>query len=337
MPNSKYRTKSRRETPWTYKQQPEKDEKFIDDCINKLYHDKHPDLKGSGEAELLNSIVPEKCPHCNHPGFQCFGKTENGINRYRCKSCRKTFTITTKTLLANHRIPVTEWIEFLLGIFRSQSFASISKANRNSETTTGYWLAKLYLILENYQDGILLQDEVQIDETFYSVIKKDLASKEDGTLYRGLSRNKICMGIGCDNAGHVYCKVEGFGKPTKRATMEIFKDHIKKGSKVVHDMEKSHAPLVNALELISTTYNSESLKGLPDKDNPLTPINTCCRELQDFLHSHKSFQRSNLPDYLNLFAFIHNPPHDPHEKIKLILKWITTTLKTLSYREKWSN
>jgi len=30
----------------------------------------------------------------------------------------------------------------------------------------------------------------------------------------------------------------------------------------------------------------------------------------------------NLPDYLNLFAFIYNSPCDPYEKIKSILNWI---------------
>jgi hypothetical protein len=232
---------------------------------------------------------------------------------------------------------VTEWVEFLLGIFRSQSFSSISKINRNSYTTTGYWLAKLYLVLEDYQDGIILVDDVQIDETFYSVIKKDLKLKEDGKKFRGLSRNKICMGIGCDKAGHVYCKIEGMGKPNQKDTLEIFKDHIKEGSRIEHDMEKAHKPLVEALKLISVEYNLADLKGLPDKENPLNPINSCCRELKAFLNSHKSFNRKNLPDYLNLFTFIYNPPCDPHEKIKLILNWILKMPKTLSYRDKWSN
>ncbi len=144
------------------------------------------------------------------------------------------------------------------------------------------------------------------------------------------------MGIGCDKTGHVFCRIEGMGKPNQKKTMEIFKDHIKEGSRIEHDMEKTHKPLVEALKLISTEYNSSDLKGLPDKENPLNPINSSCRELKAFLNSHKSFHRENLPDYLNLFTFIYNPPRDPHEKIKLILNWIFEMPKTLSYRDKWS-
>lgn len=337
MPNSEYRTKSRKETPWTHKTEPDSDEKFIDDCISNLYQIKHPTLKESNESELLNTIPVDKCRRCGSTEFKKSGTTSNGIQRYWCKSCTRTFTVTTTTLLENHKIPVTEWIEFLLGIFRSQSFSSVSKTNRNSDTTTGYWLAKLYLVLEEYQDGIILTDEVQIDETYYSVIKKDIMVKEDGKEFRGLSRNKICIGIGCDKAGHVYCRIEGMGKPNQKRTLEIFRDHIKEGSRLEHDMEKAHKPLIETLKLVSIEYNSKDLKGLGDKENPLAPINSCCRELKAFLHSHRSFQRKNLSDYLNLFAFIYNPPRDPHEKIKLILNWILNMPKTLTYRDKWSN
>lgn len=204
MPNSKYRTKSRKETPWTYKTEPESDEKFIDDCINNLYKIKHPSLKKSEESEFLNSLTVDKCRKCGSIEFKRNGTTSNGTQRYWCKSCKRTFTVTTNTLFENHKIPVTEWVDFLLGIFRSQSFNSISKSNRNSYTTTGYWLAKLYLVLENYQDDIILKGDVQIDETYYSVIKKDIKLKEDGKKFRGLSRNKICIGIGCDKSGRVY-------------------------------------------------------------------------------------------------------------------------------------
>ncbi len=276
MPNSKYRTKSRKETPWTYKTEPESDEKFIDDCINNLYKIKHPSLKKSEESEFLNSLTVDKCRKCGSIEFKRNGTTSNGTQRYWCKSCKRTFTVTTNTLFENHKIPVTEWVDFLLGIFRSQSFNSISKSNRNSYTTTGYWLAKLYLVLENYQDDIVLKGDVQIDETYYSVIKKDIKLKEDGKKFRGLSRNKICIGIGCDKSGRVYCRIEGMGKPNQKNTLEIFKDHIKESSRIEHDMDKAHKPLVEALKLISVEYNSADLKGLPDNENPLNPINSCC-------------------------------------------------------------
>jgi hypothetical protein len=44
----------------------------------------------------------------------------------------------------------------------------------------------------------------------------------------------------------------------------------------------------------------------------------------------------NLPDYLNLFSFIVNPPNDPYKKIELILNRVFENPVSLSYREKYS-
>jgi len=73
-------------------------------------------------------------------------------------------------------------------------------------------------------------------------------------------------------------------------------------------------------------YSSKSLKGLADKDNPLNEINQRFRQLKQFLNSHPGFDRANLPDYLNLFAFINNPPNDPYKKIEIILNRVLKTL-----------
>jgi hypothetical protein len=62
----------------------------------------------------------------------------------------------------------------------------------------------------------------------------------DGKLLRGLSRNKMCIGVGCDDGGRSYYVYEGFGKTSGAKTLAAFGKHIAKGSLLVHDMEKGH-------------------------------------------------------------------------------------------------
>ncbi len=245
--------------------------------------------------------------------------------------------VTTGTIFDNHKIPISERVDYLLGLFRVQSFNSVSKSNRNSDTTTNYWNAKLFLTLRGYQDNIILGGTIYIDETFYKLRKKDIQTKDDGLQYRGLSRNQICIGIGCDLFGHVFCAVEGLGKTSSTKTIDAFSHHVEPGSTIIHDMEGSHGKLVEELKLISETYPSKSLKGLADKDNPLNEINQRCRQLKQFLNSHSGFDRANLPDYLNLFAFIVNPPDDPYKKIEIILSRVFENPISLKYRDKYSN
>ena len=330
-------TPSRRRTPWTGKDDATPLQSFIDSSNVNNYKKKHPSILDTGESKMLNAYSLDTCRYCQSLKIQKYGFTKNKVRRYRCSDCGRIFTVTTGTIFDNHKIPISEWVDYLLGLFRIQSFNSVSKSNRNSDTTTNYWNAKLCLTLEGYQDDIVLGGITYIDETFYKLQKQDIQVKDDGLQYRGLSRNQICIGIGCDLDGHVYGTIEGFGKTSSQKTMDAFSHHIELGSTLIHDMEKSHGKLVKELKLKSIAYSSKSLKGLADKDNPLNEINQRCRQLKYFLNSHSGFDRDNLSGYLNLYSFIVNPPNDPYKKIEILLKRIFENPISLTYREKYSN
>jgi transposase-like protein len=334
---TKHNTPSRKRTPWTGKDDATPLQSFIDTSNVTNYEKKHPSISDTEESSMLNAYSLDVCRYCKSQRIKKYGFTRNHVRRYRCSDCERIFTVTTGTIFDNHKIPISEWVDYLLGLFRIQSFNSVSKSNRNSDTTTNYWNAKLYLTLRGYQDNIILGGTTFIDETFYKLRKGDIQTKDDGQEYRGLSRNQICIGIGCDLSGHVFCTVEGHGKTSSAKTMDAFSHHIEPGSTLIHDMEKAHGKLVQELKLVSEAYLSKSLKELEDKDNPLNEINQRCRQLKYFLNSHSGFNRANLPDYLNLFAFIVNPPIDPYKKIEIILKRVFENPISLKYRDKYSN
>lgn len=326
-------TESRRTTPWTGDADATELQHFIDRKVDALYEDKHMALSETEEAGLLNSYKPQKCPYCGHEEYTGYGRTKNGVKRYCCKSCHRTFTIITGTIFQDHKIPISEWIDFCLCLFRFQSFTSISKTNRNAYSTVKYWLSKLFLVLSDYQKDIVLEGTVYIDETFYKVRTQDIEHKDDGTQYRGLSRNQICIGIGTDGKRTI-AFTEGYGKVSGKRTLSTFKDHIREGSKLIHDEERGHRLLVDELALKSETYNARLLKGVPDRENPLLPINRKCFFLKKFLNSHSGFDREELQDYLNLFAFIMNEGNQ-YERVEKILEWSLHCSKTLNYRDKF--
>ena len=153
-----------------------------------------------------------------------------------------------------------------------------------------------------------------------------------GKQLRGLSKNQICIGIGFDGTD-VFAKVEGYGKPSQQTTRQTFLSHINEKSHLIHDMERSHKILVDELNLTEDKYNSKEVKKSGDKDNPLNSINRQCFYLQNFLKVHNGLDRQHLQDYVNLFCFIRNSPHDQLEKIKIIIDWVISNPKKLKYRE----
>ena len=264
------------------------------------------------ESEFLNTLRPKKCPYCGNESYVGYGRLCTGLRRYICKDCGRTFTILTGTLLENHKQPISEWIDTCLGLFTERSFEAISKANRKAYNTPRYWIGKIFLALRGTQDGIMLSGNVYLDETYLKVSKGDVERRSDGKEYRGVSRNQICIGIAYDGS-HVYCCILGHGKPSQKAVYNGFKDHIVPDSTLIHDKEKAHKKLVQELGLESIEYDSKQQKGLPDRENPLEPINRRCYELQRLMRRHPGFSRDDLHGYLDLFSYIHNPPQDKYE------------------------
>ena len=295
-----------------------------------VYEFKHESFEG--DVEFFNGFSRKMCPFCESEHLARFGSDRSGIQRYRCVECTKTFTPMTNTIFEDRKLPLSAWVDFLIQLFSFESTNAMTRENRRSDTTIPYWIGKVFAVLDGIQDGLVLKGRVQIDETFYSVAAKD-AMTVDGKLLRGLSRNKICIAVGCDDTGHSYFAREGFGKPSIASTLKVFEPHIKRGSLLIHDMERAHRKLVDELELREEVHNSKSISKLDDAENPLGDVNRLCYLLKSFLNSHSGFDRDDLDGYLDLFSVMMNPPANKMEKVVLVLNRAMDNPKTLRFRD----
>jgi hypothetical protein len=173
------------------------------------------------------------------------------------------------------------------------------------------------------------------DETYYTVRVPDIVRNDDGTKLSGLSRNQICIGVATDKKSTALLAI-GIGKPSQKKVYEVFGKHIEYGATLIHDKEKAHGKLIKELALNSVAYASADLKNLADEDNPMNPVNQAHRILKKFLNAHSGFNRNDLQDYLNLFAFVSNPPDDLLEKVELVVDLTFRFSKLLRYRDFFS-
>jgi len=323
--------KSRRRTPWDSESDLTPTQSFLKEHYDMHYADRHRKVSESGETEMINSYIPAKCPFCGSLSFKKNGHTKSGVQRYKC-DCSKTFIPTTGTIFDDHRISISEWIEYCLNLFRHVSITADSWNNKNAFSTSRYWLQKLFLTLEGVQDNIVLSGTIWLDETYYRVRSEDVCYNEDGSKLRGISKNQICIGVATDKTRTIFL-VEGTGKPSQKRTYETFKNHIEPKSTLIHDKEQAHKKLVKELSLKSESYSSKNLKELMDKDNPLYPVNRAHAILKMFLNAHSGFKRDDLQGYLNLFSFVTNPPSEMLEKIELVINFVFQNPKLLRYRD----
>jgi transposase-like protein len=144
------RSKSRRKTPWSDAPEATALQAFIDESNQDNYHRKHPGISDTGEVELLNSMGVQECRHCCSTAIQRFGFTSNGVRRFRCKDCRRTFNILTNTIFDSHKLPLTEWLDFLLSIFGYGSFSLTSKRTPPMTSSTTRNIRRIRLILKRH-------------------------------------------------------------------------------------------------------------------------------------------------------------------------------------------
>jgi transposase-like protein len=323
--------KSRRKTPWDGVCELTATQMFLKEQYKMRYADRHGKVSESGESALVNSFSPMKCPFCGGLDFIKRGFTAGGIQRYLC-ACKKAFVPTTGTIFDEHKLSISEWIEYCLNLFRHVSINADSWNNKNAFTTSRYWLQKLFLALEGVQDNIVLSGSVWLDETYYTVRSEDIIYNEGGNKLRGISKNQIRVGVATDKVYTLFL-VEGKGKPSQKKTWETFGKRIMPKSTLIHDKEPAHKKLIKELSLKSVSYASRDLKSLLDKDNPLYPVNRAHAIMKMFLNAHSGFNRDYLQGYLNLFSLVTNPPEDMLEKVELIIISAFNNPKKLRYRD----
>jgi len=285
-----------------------------------------------GDIEFFNKFARGSCPWCGSKRVYKRGFERTGMQRYYCRDCEKRFSPATGTIFEDRKLPLSAWVDFLIQLFSFESINVMTREDRRSDTTIPHWIGKVFVVLDGIQDGMVLSGRVQIDETFYPVPGKETVSV-NGKLLRGLSRNKICIAIGCDESGYSFFRRAGLGKPSAKRAMEAYAPHIERGSLLIHDMEKAHHKLVEELGLKEEVFNSKLISKLDDTDNPLCDVNRLCCLLKSFLNSHSGFDRDELNGWLDIFSVMMNPPENKMEKVVLVLNRAMGNPKTLRFRD----
>lgn len=109
------------------------------------------------------SFCPEKgCQHYAEVGagnLIKFGRSRQGVQRYRCKSCATTFTATRGTLFYRKRTPLKDILETLALLAEGVRISSLSRAKGFKEDTILSWLREAARHAEAVEE-VLLADYV---------------------------------------------------------------------------------------------------------------------------------------------------------------------------------
>ena len=217
------------------------------------------------------------CPICGSDNAVSFGYSPEGLPRYRCSECGKHYTLLSNTIFHSTNKSFDTWALYLTLMTFNVPLEMAEEVCGMSHPTAMLWRQKVFATVDGYQEHLYLRDRVWIDETY--VFDSTLLHDDNFKQKRGLSRNLICIVVAIDIHKNTYA---GHGKPSATRIYKALKDHIVKGSTIVHDGEKAHNMLIEKLELVGEAYIADT----KDKNylENMALINNMCSWLKRYIY-----------------------------------------------------
>jgi len=90
-----------------------------------------------------------------------FGKTKAGRQRYKCKTCNRTFVETTGTIFYGRRTPEDEIINTLTLIAEDSRISSLARAKGHKDETIIDWIRAAGQHAERVEEALLAEHKIE--------------------------------------------------------------------------------------------------------------------------------------------------------------------------------
>lgn len=173
------------------------------------------------------------CPHCHRQSKEHYRLKRQGL--YKCKSCRKTFSVTVGTMFEGSHVPLRKWF-YAIYIFLSHkkgiSSTQLAKDIGVTQKTAWFMLERIRHELHG-KFVTLFEDMTQVDETYVGGKNKGRVKNNQG---RSLKTKTPVVGLLSDGKVQTFVTPNTSGKILKAIIYNL----IKPGSTVITDGWKGY-------------------------------------------------------------------------------------------------
>ena len=245
------------------------------------------------------------CPSCDAALPWSDGR--NGPRpRFRCPSCGARFGLLTGTVFANAKLPLHKVMRIVEVMCHNASLRLIELTCEVSHNTAFLWRHKVFSTVSGWQDHVVLSGRVWIDEMYFEDTR---VGREPGSpRRRGLSRDKVCVVVAIDSHKQALAIASENGKPSTERINRALKEHIRRGSTVVHDCERAHNALVRDLGLVDERYKAVTTD--PVYLEQMALVNHLCSWIRRYVGRFACMRSENLQAYLDWFVYLHRVHRD---------------------------
>ena len=276
----------------------------------------------------------KSCPHCeSHEVFK-YG-TSLGKQRYKCKSCLRTFTDLSKTVLSSSKLPLTDWLEYakcmILGFSIRRAAIQIGVCVK----TSFYMRHRILDAIRPYigmghLEGVVEMDETYLAESFKGnhvksgfIMPRPSRKRGGEVKKRGISSEQVCVLTGLDRQGNIYAELVCKGRMKSSDLSRALEGHIEVSSILCTDSHQSYIQFVEEFGLEHKRI--ESGKRRTDDFYNIQRLNSFHSRLKLWLSRFKGVSTKYLVNYLYWMKWLEYFKDD-----KEVLKGKNMLLQTVS-------
>jgi transposase-like protein len=255
-------------------------------------------------SELIETAFDAKgiCPYCSHAESYRHGSAR-GLQRYRCKACKKTFNALTGTPLAHLRYK-SKWIGYHDAITRSLTVRRVACELDVHRNTAFRWRHRFLTWIKQDRPttlhGITEADETYILESHKGSrkIKRKPRKRGGSASKRGISNEQVCILIARDRSKQTVDFVTEHGAITKAILTAHLKPILDSDALLVSDSNPTYDAFCNAEnithEAVNLSQGQRVIKGASHVQN----VNAYHSRFKSWLAGFHGVATKYLPNYL---------------------------------------
>lgn len=248
---------------------------------------------------------PNSCRHCQSEQYVKWGN-ESGIQRYKCKSCKKTYNQLTNTSLARLR-KKEEWLSNANEMIKGSSLKTTGEICNIAISTAFHWRHKFLELLGGIKPDSL-SGIVEADETYFLESRKGQRSVENPrkrggkAKKRGLSSEQIPVLIARDRSKNTLsCQLESV---SSRSISDTLADVMEKGSVLCTDGNPVYPSVANEYGALHKKLNIKSGLRLVEKIYHIQNVNSYTSRLKSWMKRFHGVSTKYLQKYLGWWRMI---------------------------------